>query len=300
MSNFDKKNCDVNELGTGLLNCILELGYPKGFVKLNKNFSAPVSTEIDLAYFQDKVQAGDFVPFLGADNNELPIPEDVTQEVANGRTFTARDGKRMMTFGYLVGDYYLNKIMNSHKSNNFGQVALVFENDSVLMVQSKDGLTVKGFEVGMFSPNYQFFDGSVSSETKAAMQLLLPDEFNKQGVIYEVAGINKLRGANETELTILTAASGGAVITASATFLFNRSINVEGLTDNEFKVTINGVEDDIVSVAFADGVYTITATTSFAADDVVVVSLYDQTEDFTIVEVAGDFYEGTSKSFVVV
>jgi len=299
---FDTKNCNLNQLGTGLPDCIEQLGYPKGFIKLDKGFSTAVDTTIDKAFFEEQIQSGVFVPFVGADNNEIPLPEDTIQELANGRSVVARKGKRTMTFGYIVGDYYLNKIFSSYNTNDFGQIALVFENGTVLMCLSQDETEIKGFTTGMFSSNYKPFDGSEVSEVTAQLQLTQPDEFNNRGVIFSADSLgfdpNTLNGVIDAKIDVLTAPAG-TEITASVVALFNRAINIEGLTVDDFKLTINGVEDDIATVAYADGVYTITSTTSLVAADKVVLSLFDQTGEFNIILSGDEFYKGVSAEFEV-
>lgn len=297
--NIDFKVCAVQQLGTSLTNCIQTLGYPKGFIKVANTFSESLATEVNQAYFETKVQEGVFVPFLGADNNELPPAEDVTQELANGVQRIVRSGKPVFNFGYLNGGYYLHKIFSSYKGNNFGKVLLVFENGKILVATNQSGTEWSGFDVGMFTSQYTPNTGSEDEQVTAMMQLVNTEQFEKLGAIVdsETLGFdpNFLQGVIESKVTVLSASTTS--VTASVVALFNTAINIEGLTDNEFKVTVDGVEDAVTAVTYLNGVYTITITTALTAGDVVVVSLFDQTLETIIVKSGDLFYKGTSNTF---
>lgn len=302
--NFDIKQCNLEQLGTGLTDCIQKLGYPKGFIKTSRNFSESTSTVLNREYFETKIQEGVFVPFLGADNNDLPVAEDVTQELPNGVQRIVRSGKPVFNFGYMTGGYYLHKIFSSYKGNNFGKVLLVFENGTILAVMSQDKTTWSGFDAGMFTSQYTANTGSEDEQVTAIMQITNTEQFENLGTILDSESLgfnpNDLTGVIDTEVTV-TAAPVAATgqITATVKALFNKGIDIEGLLATDFRVLLNGVEDTITAVTFINGAYEIDITSALVAADEVVVELYDDALELVTVKVGDQFYKGVSKVFEV-
>lgn len=307
MINPNYKNCDKSQMGTGLVDCLAELGYPTGLIRTAKNWRADVSTDtMDKDYFVEQIQKGNFVPFLGARAYTQNTPETTFSESDNGIKLPVRNGKPEFQYEYVKTVHY-NKIAYSHNSYRGGNVILTFDNGAIFLAETTDKTQLKGFDLAMQNTaSFMFKTGSEPGKTMLTIQLENEDEYNLQGVVLsrEQLGFNintDIFGVIETNIT-LDEVSAGNTINASVNALANGAVNIEGLAANNLRVIIEGTAEAPASISYndVDGKYEITTTTAMTAGDEVYVELYDTDNDVNVAIANELLYKGKSSTATVV
>jgi hypothetical protein len=300
MAILNAKNCEQNLLGTGLPQCIADLGYPKGFIYTKPSWSEDLATTIDKAYILEQIQLGNFYPFVDSFSMEQNTPDATTEESANGELTVVRNGLPQFTFSF-IKTWQFQKIAYSYNSfGNFG-VIFVFDNDVLLV--ANNGTKISGFKAGMTNTNtYMFNTGSEQGKTPMSFQLLDNRQFNSQGDILnpEFDITNEINGVIDCLLTDGTAATGGDV-TIKVTAKANPALNILGLGTDQFSLVIDGVREAVTAVSYNDAtnVYTLTPTSTTTGGESVVVELYDASIPAGVANLNDQLYDGISEAITV-
>jgi len=300
MIDLNAKSCLDDKKGTGLAACIVELGFPRGFIRTNRSWSEVISSgTLDKEYFVKEVQKMNFVPFIGAADFASNTAEATTQESANGLLRTIRNGKPMMDFTYWKG-YPFHKIASSYNSYANGDVILVFEN-AILVVESLAGDTISGFKLGMQNAStFSFNDGTNGEQVTVGIQLQDENEFNLRGQIItnETLGFNvgeDLPSIIDSVITLETP-SVGTALNASIVAETNSAFNIKGLLASNFRIIIEGAAEAPASVTYSDvtNKYVFVTTTTLSSTDTVQIELYDSDESLNVAVVEDQLYNGIS------
>ena len=295
---IDSKNCESDRAGTGLPNCLAELGQPKGVILTLPSWTEDVSTTIDSDYIVQKVQEKVFIPFINATGFEQTTPEATTQEFQDGTVLKVRDGKPQYSFNY-VEQVAFQKAVTDYDSYKQFNAILVFDND--VMFMANNGKTLSGFKLGMFSVGtYLFNNGSESGYTPIMMQLLDKKQFDKGSVVDPQFDLtNDVNGIIDT--VISGSAAAGGDVTVSIKAKANQLFDILGLGVDNFRLIVNGTAEAASSVSFDDVnfEYAITPTSNTTASDTIVVQLYDSNVSTSVAKVGTQLYAGQSEEITV-
>jgi len=291
-------DCAKDRLGTGLPDCLADLGFPRGFILTKRTWSVANDTTIDKAYVLDNIQNGNFIPFIGSTGFEQNTPELTTQEFQDGILVPVRNGKPQYTFNY-VNTVQFQKIVSSYNSYKQFNVILVFDND--VMFLADDGTNLSGFNLGMLNSNtYMFNDGSNVGQSMVQMQILDNKQFAEGGVVDPGFDLTSVNGIIDCLITDGSAIAGGDV-TVKITAKANPSFNILGLGVDQFRLVVNGTAEVATAVTYNDvaGTYAITPTSTTVGADEVVVELYDDTNNDSVAKLGDQLYDGISDTIVV-
>lgn len=300
------KNCIEGTRGTGLPECLATLGYPMGFIRTNKNWNIEIETGmIDKDFIVDQIQAGNFVPFLGAKVVTQNTPETTFKEYDNGEKIAIRNGKPEFSFEYSKTVHF-NKIAYSHNGYKNGKVILTFSNGAIFLPESSDGLSLQGFDLAMQNTGtFKFKEGSEPGKTIITIQLGAEDQFNAKGVILskEELGFdinNDIFGIIDTNIKLSPIAAGSSLV-ADIKASMNSAFNIKGLVADNFRVVINGSPEVAASATYNDiaGNYTIGTTSAMINADEVFVQAYDSVNDYDVAISEGLLFKGKSNTVVV-
>jgi hypothetical protein len=300
MINLNAKSCATDKKGTGLAACIVELGFPRGFIRTDRSWSEVIASgTLNKEYFVKEVQKMNFIPFIGAADFANNTAEATTQESANGLLRKIRNGKPLLDFTYWKG-YPFHKIASSYNSYGSGDVILVFE-QGILVVKSVDGTKVSAFKLGMQNAGtFTFNDGTNGEQVMVGIQLQDESEFNLRGEIItnETLGFNV--GEDLPEIVdanvVLDDLSTGTDVKATITAVTNSAFNIKGLLAANFRIIIEGVAEAPSSVAYNDvtNKYVFVTSTTLSSTDTVQVELYDSVESLNVAVLADQLFRGIS------
>jgi hypothetical protein len=300
MATLNAQNCEQTLLGTGLPECLADLGYPKGFIYTKPNWSENISTTIDKAYILEQIQLGNFYPFVDSFSMEQNTPDPTTEESANGELTVVRNGLPQFTFSF-IKTWQFQKIAASY--NGFGRFGVIFVFDNDVLLVANNGTTISGFKAGMTNTNtYMFNNGSEQGKTPMSFQLLDNKQFNSQGDIlnpdFDVT--NEITGVIDCVLSDGAAATGGNV-TIKVTAKANPSLNILGLGVDQLSLVIDGVREVATNVSYNDAlnVYTLTPTSTTTGEESVIVELYDASIPASVANLSDQLYAGKSDAITV-
>jgi len=291
-------DCSSNQLGTGLPNCLADVGYPVGVILTPKSWSEARDTVIDKAYVQQKIQEKVFIPFINSTSFEQTTPEPTTQEFPNGVLLVVRNGKPQFTFTF-VSSILFQKVLSSYNSYQQYNVIMAFDNDVFFLAD--DGVNLKGFSATHVNTNtYMFNTGSEVGMSALQIQLLDNKQFNEGSILdpsFDVT--NDINGIIDADIS--GSAVAGGDVTVSVKALLNQGFSIEGLDTDDVRLLVNGVSEVATSVTYnsVSETYAITPTSTTSASDEVVVELYDSANSLAVIQKGDLFYQGKSSVITV-
>lgn len=290
--NVNAVDCNKNQLGTGVIDCIIKEGKPVGFIAVKKGWSILLTGTLDLV---ELVQEKIAVPFLQSVEFLDNTPEDVIEEFQGGFKAVVRNGKPEFSFKFVKG-YPFHSSSFSNNSLNAFDFLLVFDSGAIMGAKSADGLSLKGLSGGMLNTSsYKFTDGAVNANSLVAFQLTNPDEFNSRGAFLTSAELgidvnDELYGIIDVVPTVTAAAGENILVAVKA--LANSAFNIEGLTSANFKLEVDGLPATIDIVSYSNGIYTLEPAVAITAGDTVKVKVADT--GFEVAKVGNKLYQGES------
>lgn len=295
-------NCGVNRKGTGVLDCIQELGIPAGFITVPTNWFLDTETgTFDMAYVQEQIQAGEFTPFLVATNFTDNSEEDVFETLNSGVQVPVRDGKPLFTYEYNNG-YCWHSAAYTHNGFKNRNVILVWDNDVFGFASTAGGTAIKGLTTGYIkTANFMNNDGTVGSKTNISLQLLDPFQYNSEMVLLNSentdVSADEVRGIVDAMLSVPTVpATTDTTVDVKVVAHCNQAIDILGLTADDFVVTDKTV--DTATYNATTGLYELTVTPAFATGETFTVKLNDGTYD-AVVTADGLIVAGESPEYTV-
>jgi hypothetical protein len=298
-------DCTATRFGTGMEVCQAIEGLPKGFILTPKGWQLSKSSgTFNKAYVEDQIQLGNFIPFTNAFDVVSETPDATTQESQSGIMEVVRQGKPTITATFKKGLAFQKA---SFTYNTFEQydVLLTYETGMIKAVETVDGTAIKALSVGMFNTNgYSENNGTNSASTIVKFQITDPFEYNQYSVLLTNLDFNpntELNGITDVVLTGTADASDNKVY-VKAVWKHNESFDLSIFSSANFRLTVNGVANTIVSATWntLTKQYEITPTVAITAGQSCVVQLYDATVPVATAQVVNKFYKGTTPAIVVV
>lgn len=304
-------NCNKEDLGLGLGECLLKFGEPampvlvkKGWRMLREDFEA-----LDSAGFQALVQQGTLEPVKGAKEFILNTPDSTTQEYSGGEMSTVRNAKPQLQFNYDLGISF-HKALYSKNSFKKYDMLLTDKAGSLMFALSADGLYVTGITTGMVNTDtYAFKVGDTDANTPFKFQFTNEEQFNRRMAVYTVDQSEV--DFNETLMPVTSAVITGTSsvandINIAVKFWSNEGEGIEALEETNFRVintSTNAVLPiDTVAAGTNEGDYVITLITPLVAPAPIKVQLYDATATPPAATTApndlGQMFKGESATIV--
>ena len=231
-------------------------------------------------------------------------PDATTEESQSGIMSVVRQGKPTVTATFKKGLAFQKA---SFSYNTFEQydVLMTYETGMIKAVETVDGTAIKALSVGMLNTNgYSENNGTNSASTIVKFQITDPFEYNQYAVLLTNLDFNpntELNGITDVVLTGTANASDNKVY-LNAVWKHNESYNLSIFSSSNFRLTVNGVANTIVSATWntLTNKYEITPTTPLVAAQSCVVQLYDATIPVATAQVVNKFYKGVTPAIVVV
>jgi len=297
-------NCQSDRRNIGVEACTVKSGQKKGHIQVPIDWSLNIATEtFNKEYVNEKIQDGTFKIIGGAYAVTTETAEDTTQESTSGQLSVVRKGLPIVTTTVKKG-YEFHAGAFDMSADGIYAVLEIFETGVVAAALSNDGLTLSGFQVGMYEvATFVDNNGSESASTMIKYQLTDVDQYNKQRVMLTNLDFNPNTEINNIIDATLTAR---AVVTGNKIYLkaaWSRNLGfpITGFAALNLKLSINGVANAIVGAISYDGTtkeYAITPTATLVAADTVIVTLNDAVASIEVAKVGTKFYSGYSNTAV--
>ena len=305
---INQKDCLVSRKNLGLSDCLIQEGRLTGFIIVPKGWSINLETDtFNLAYVNEQIQLGNFVPVLGAIEATNGTPEATTEEYQGGVKSVVRNGLPEYTFKYLKGGWKFASALYTYNSFQAFDILFVFSSGAI--AGATNGTTFSGFDLGMLnSGTYLFTDGSVSASVSVSMQLINETQFNRDLAIIEADSLDFKVNTDISPITdiVITARADAsdAKVYFKPVFEMNRATTLGGIAIANLRSTVNGVVDVITAASLSYNAitkeYSYTPTAVLVATDKVYVELYDSVEVTSCAKIGTKYYKGISSEVTTV
>lgn len=305
---INQKDCLVSRKNLGLSDCIIQEGRLTGFMIVPKGWAINLTTdEFDLAYVNEQIQLGNFVPVLGAIEATNGTPEATTEEYQGGVKSVVRNGLPEYSFKYLKGGWKFASALYTY--NSFQAFDLLFVFSSGAIAGATNGTTFSGFELGMLNTGtYMFTDGSTSASVTVSMQLVNEVQFNRDVAILEADSLDFKVNQDVNPVTdiVITARADAseAKVYFKPVFEMNRATTLGGIAIANLRSTVNGVANTITAASLSYNAttkeYQYTPSATLVAGDKVIVELYDTVNAVSCAKIGTKFYKGISNEATTV
>jgi hypothetical protein len=305
---INQKDCLVSRKNLGLSDCIIQEGRLTGFMIVPKGWAIDLTADtFDLAYVNEQIQDGNFVPVLGAIEATNGTPEATTEEYQGGVKSVVRNGLPEYSFKYLKGGWKFASALYTY--NSFQAFDLLFVFSSGAIAGATNGTTFSGFELGMLNTGtYMFTDGSTSASVTVSMQLINEVQFNRDVAILEADSLDFKVNQDINPVTdiVITARADAsdAKVYFKPVFEMNRATTLGGIAIANLRSTVNGVVDTITAASLSYNAttkeYQYTPTAVLVATNTVIVELYDTVNAVSCAKIGTKFYKGISNTAVTV
>ena len=305
---FNQKDCLTTRKNLGLPDCIIQEGRLTGKILVPKGWSINLTSgTFDLAYVNEQIQLGNFIPMLGAVSVTNNTPEATTEEFEGGVIDVVRNGLPQYDFKFLRGGWKFANALHTYNSFQAYDVLLVFSSGAI--AGATNGTAMSGFDLGMFNTGtYMFTDGTSKSSVITKIQIINEAQFNRDVALLDasVLDFNVNTDINPITDIVMTGradVSEGKVY-FKATFDMNQATNLLSIAIANLRCTINGVADTITALSLVYNSttkeYEFVPTTTLTTSQSVVVQLYDSAESIACTKIGNRFYKGTTASITPV
>jgi len=297
------KNCVNSQRNIGGEPCVVTEGQSTGHIQVPKGWSLDVDQDFDKAYVQSQVLAGNFRIIGGAFGVVSETAEPTTEESPLKQMAVVSRALPIVTTTIKKG-WEFHSSYYTQSGQDLYDVIPIYETGFVKVVLSPDGLSIKGFDAGMYEVYpYQEANGTVSAQTVVKYQLKDNYEVNVLGMFITDLDFNPNNGiANITDVTI----TGRADVSENKVYVKivwsrNPLVNIEGFASTNLSLSVSGTDDPIVgSLAYNSTTkeYAITPTATLTTSTPVIVATKSAGEDVAIV--GNRYYKGTSNTITPV
>ena len=305
---INQKDCIISRKNLGLSDCIIQEGRLTGFIITPKGWSINLETDtFNLAYVNEQIQLGNFVPVLGAVEATNGTPEATTEEYQGGVKSVVRNGLPEYTFKYLKGGWKFASALYTY--NSFQAFDVLFAFSSGAIGGATNSTTFSAFDLGMLnSGTYMFTDGSTSASVSVSMQLINEVQFNRDVAILDADSLDFKVNVDISPITdiVITARADAsdAKVYFKPVFETNRATTLGGIAIANLRSTVNGTVDVITSASLSYNAttkeYSYTPTATLVAADKVYVELYDAVEGVSCSKIGSRYYKGISNEATTV
>lgn len=299
---INQKNCSTTRKNLGLANCVVQEGQLTGLILVPDGWSLDLSTDtFNKTYVNNQIQAGNFIPILGAFNVAQNTPEATTEEAQGGIMSVVRNGLPMYTFTFKKGWYFSNAL-STYNSNQAYDVLFTFSSGAV--AGATDGTLLTGFNLGMLNNGtYMFNDGAAEAYNNLSIQLIDELQFNTNVALLDRSVLDFNVNSDIRPIYDILMVGNADVsdnkIYFTAVFESNQSAKLLGLSSSNVKHYVDGTAGTISGFTYnsATGKYSFTPSGSITTSSDVIVELYDTVNSVAVAEVDGKYYKGATTEF---
>jgi hypothetical protein len=299
---INQKDCLVSRKNLGLPDCIIQEGMLTGFMIVPKGWEVNLTTDtFDKTYVQAQIQAGMFVPILGAVQAENKTPEATIEEFQGGIKAVVRNGLPEYTFKYVKGGWKYASALYTYNSFQAFDVLFVFSTGAI--AGASDGTTLSGFDLGMLNNGtYMFTDGTASSHVLVSMQLINETQFNRDVALLDPTMLDFNPNQDLYPITDIVLTGRADVsdnkVYFKAKFAMNQSQDLLGIAQANIKSYKDGATDTITALSLTFDTttreYSYTPSTPFTVANIFLVTLWDATANVNVAKIGTRFYKGQS------
>jgi len=294
----DKKlSCGGANADTGKRGCQIEWGTPLHVIGMTKGTIMPKETEFNKTYIDLQIQAGVFVPLIGAESFDNNSSEDAITTNSRGVDRLNTLGLPKYEFGYEEGHEFYREMS---KLTSFKSLDFIFadEQGNWRMAKRSDG-DFEGFTAGQaiaMMTKTKTLGGDPESKSYS-IQLLDRIQWDLNYVFALRSALDfapeEIDGVNGVTFAIATAPSA-----AATSFEFTAVLKADGVTPVEGLVLadiiytvdgVDGVATDLVEGL--PGVYTVTVP-AIGLGEVLGIATFDAGVNKYVVINSGILYRG--------
>ena len=282
--------------------CVIQEGILSGFIIVPKGWAIDLTTDtFNLAYVNEQIQLGNFVPVLGAVEATNNTPEATTEEYNGGIKSVVRNGLPEYTFKYRKGGWKFASALYTY--NSFQAFDILFTFYSGAIAGATNGTTFSAFDLGMLnSGSYMFTTGSENSSVTVTMQLINETQFNRDVAILTDAVLDFKVNTDISPLTDIVITGRADVSDAKVyfkpVFETNQATTLGGIAITNLRVFVNGVVDTITALSLSYNAITkewsFTPTATLTISTPVIVELYDTVNAVSAAKIGTKYYRGAS------
>lgn len=267
-----KKACGGNDVKTGTLGCQIEFGTPLHAIGMKKGFKIPSNQDFNLAYINEQIQKGIFIPLISASSFEDLSGEDTVSTNSAGVERLNLRGLPKYRLVFEEGHEFYRELskITSFKGLDFivgdelGQWRMALNNDG----------TYGGFDTGQVIAQLTTTkaQGGDPEAKGVTMQFLNRTQWDREYDIFipENLGFQPedIMGVNNIVLSFTAEpADTNTTITFQAVLDADKTTFVTGLQLADFRA-FKGVNPLVITqLTEADNVYTATVAALVAADE---------------------------------
>jgi hypothetical protein len=254
------EECADNRQNLGLSRCKNLPSLPKTMITTNKNFTFTAAEAVSESFWQDAILAGQAERVYLWPEFDLVeyTPKETAYQDTNLSMIKVKDAMHRWKAS-INSSMCLHRAMFSHSSRNARVILIDIENQWLVTKTGTDeyrGLSIDNLNVEAL----MFNDGSgVATMTPILVALKDSLEVSENGYTFKSTFVNSLERL--TDVVIAIVGTPSATTIKCTVKVECDGTNVEGLVTADFALTTTlGVAQVITSVAYADGVYTLTDT----------------------------------------
>lgn len=307
MISINQKDCFTSRKNLGIPDCIVEVGIPKGYIKIPKGWALDLTSGVfNKAYVDSQIQLGNFIPVLGAVEYTDGTPEPTTEEYQGGVKSVVRNGLPELSFKFIKGGWKYASALYSYNSQQAYDMLLVFSNGAI--AGATNGTELTGFDLGMLNAGtFKFTDGNATNSVTVSMQLIDADQYNLNAAILTPDTLDFKPNTDLQPITDIVINASADVSDAKvyfeAKFEMNQSTPLGGIAVANIRSLINGVVDVVSAPLTYDSVtkkWSYTPTATLVVGDKVIVELYDALIPTNVTKIGTKFYKGISNEAIAV
>lgn len=295
-----KNDCVSDQLGTTLKGCIPIMDQILKFILLERGTKFNIQTDtLDMDKVKELIQSGKMIVLpdqLALENNS---EETVYETLGSGVMLFVRQGLYQLLVHYAASVCF-SKAANQLSSKKW-DLLMVDASNKLYNERTPDGY-IKGFELSLNQgENIAFNDGSTSSKKPVRFQLSPSgtNAFNERIEYFSSDIIDwvSLEGVEDVYLEVISKTS--TLLQLKVVNGCDKSTNIEGLDDVKFWRFINASTKTDVSpssISYLNGIYTFKG---ISAGDYL-ISLYDQTKGYPIINVGTNFLKTSRNTALAV
>lgn len=300
----NKKVCGGVNINTGNLGCQIEFGTPLHSIGMRKGFKIPAAQDFNIDYINERIQAGDFIPFIDASSFEDLSAEDAVSTNSAGVERLNLRGLPKYRFVFEEGHEFYRELS---KATSFKSLDFIVGDElgQWKMAVNKDG-SYGGFEAGQVVAQLTStkVQGGDPESKGLTVQFLDRIQWDREYDIFTPTQLgfqpNDIAGVNGVTLTFDQAPSNeDTTIVVKAVLNADNNTPVTGLAIGNFLYTDQGAAVTPSAISEANGVYTLTVT-AVSTSDVLTIKLRDTTASSDVIISNGVLYKSNTATATTV